>query len=298
MPRYSLVASYYDINERNPKLRYKNEIEINIPGRDLSTLQSIDEFTAGLTQTEIFLVLKKILGIYDKNQLAVKYKKSKTAEPKYYKIIENNKNFIPCTKITQSETIWIDGQHRTILPVPRSSELFQRELAELLEIIENKDLGYFEQKYPYDDELKLYVTRYINTYYEEEYSQRENLEIIKKEFSNYRTFRKWILAADLRIYHRENYLEKKKYVIKEEDKSKIKKILKSVKEIADEYEKEFNKNEENKNNGITYKQQTINKYNTSYLDEDKEEFLEEDEYAFLDDEVEGNNFGYNKKIKK
>ena len=29
MPKYHLVASYYDMYERNPNLRYKDEVEIS-----------------------------------------------------------------------------------------------------------------------------------------------------------------------------------------------------------------------------------------------------------------------------
>ena len=284
MPKYHLVASYYDLYEKNPNLKYKNEIEINLPGIDLSTLQAIDSFTASHTSLEIFEILRKELGITGRNQLAIKFQKNKIANPVYYKIIENNQEFIPCTKHNNLISYYVGDKFVRTLAVHRTP-LFGKELRILSKLINEKKIEEFKRLYPYpNSDLYYLVTRFINTSYDTPEAEIEDLKLIEKEFSRYKTFRGWIIAKENKNKElkketkKDEKIETKQDNPREKQKEKLK--VKSSREYSEEYEQDFDK--KHKDMGITYESNKVYQYNTRNLDYDKEEFLSEDEMSYIE----------------
>lgn len=282
MPKYHLVASYYDLYEKNPNLKYKNEIEINIPGIDLSTLQAIDSFTASHSKLEIIDLLNDELGITGRNSLAIKYQKNKTANPVYYKIIENNQEFIPCTKNNNLISYYVGDKFVRTLAVHRTP-LFVKELSVLGKIIYEKNLEEFERLYSYpNSDLYYLVTRFINTSYDTPEAEIEDLKLIEKEFSRYKTFRGWIIAKENKknYQNKENAPQEKAKIKENGPVAKNKKTVQSIEKYSEEYEQYFD--EKHKNMGITYKSKKTHQYNTRGLDHDEEEFLNEGEMRYIE----------------
>lgn len=202
MPKYNLIASYYDMFEVDRTKRYKNSIAIDGEklGVDLSTLQAIDKFTSSHNRSQIFQILENQLGIQGKNHLAIQYKKNQNAEPEYYRIIENYPEFTPCTKIEagkQKLEYKAFSKKYTALGVPQNVELFQKEKERLFTLIE--EANYEEiKKYLHPQSL---LSRLIEEYFfgahdNIETSRAELKEIIKKEFTRYKTFRGWIVNKE------------------------------------------------------------------------------------------------------
>lgn len=283
MPKYHLVASYYDLYEKNPNLKYKNEVEINIPGIDLSTLQAIDLFTASHSKLEIIDLLNDELGITGRNSLAIKYQKNKSSNPVYYKIIENNKEFIPCTNCTKNDNLisyYVGDKFVRTLSVLHTP-LFVKELRVLVKIIYEKNIEEFKRLYPYpNSDLYYLVTRFINTSYDTPEAEIEDLKLIEKEFSRYMTFRGWIIAKENKNKELDREPINEKRIETKQEKSKTKIQVKSIKEYIEESIQQFDK--KNKDNGITYAKVKAHQYNTSNLDNDKEEFLTEYEMGDIE----------------
>lgn len=291
MPKYHLVASYYDIFEKNSSLRYKNEIEISLPGIDLSTLQAIDNFTASHSQIEIYKILEQQLGIAGRNQLSIKYQKNKTSNPIYYKVIKNNPEFVSCTQNNKLASYWIGNKNVRSLVVSRYTPLFEKELSNLLKIIENRNLEEFHQMYPYENsDLYFLVKRYIGTSFDTMEASQTDLDLIIKEFSRYKTFRGWIVAKEKTKDYQKGFT-KFTTNVKPQPFSQKPIPVHSIEEHAAEYQRNFDNDSENKKNGITYESYQTYQYNTAHLEEDKEEFLEENEmdlisgtFAFFENE--------------
>lgn len=280
MPKYHLVASYYDMFEKNPNLKYKNEVKISLPNIDLSTLQAIDFFTASHTSLEIFKIIKEQLGISGRNQLSIKYEKNKADKPDYYRVITNNPEFATCTKKNELIGYWVGDNYIKTLAVPMYSPLLEKEFQELKTIIETKDLDQFEQMFPYkNSNLHFLVTRYIASSYDTNEAMQADLKTIEKEFSRYKTFRGWIIAKEKAKSYRRT--QTSSAINNQPTGQKPKETIEpqSIKKYAEEYQKEFDKI--NKDKGITYDSYQTYQYNTSHLEMDKEEFLEESEMSFL-----------------
>ena len=279
MSKYCLVASYYDMFEKNPSLKYKNEVVIDLPNIKLTTLQAIDKFTASHTRMEIFNILEKELGITGRNQLAVKFQMNKSSMPNYYKVIENNPEFVSCTEDNELK-IYFDGTRALAV---KESLFFLKEWRELLKVIEKRDLEAFRQMYPYEGRNLTYlVERFVNSSYDTGEEYMRELDIIKKELGKYKTFREWILAKDKNMTYKKSSVVKKT-TTKQSIKFGLENIPKqTIQEIENDYEREFNNDEKNKDRGITYQSYQTYQYNVAYLDEDKEEFLEDEEIGFDD----------------
>lgn len=278
MSKYTLVASYYDKYEKNSNLKYKNEVEVSLSEIDLSTLQAIDNFTSSHTYFEIFQLLEYEKDIKGKNHLAIKYQKNKTSKPTYYKVIENRKDFTPCTKDNVLKTYPSINKMITSLVVQNNNELFQKEKRKLSNIIEERNFEDFIKCFPYENsDLYHLVNRYINTDYDNDTARYEDYQKIMNEFSRYKTFRGWFVITNLDT-------PKKNITKIEKQPSNDYQTYKPIFPKTREYhEEEYRKNFEQQNN-ISYETYQTYKYNTSSLQDDKEEFLEEEEISRLQEQ--------------
>ena len=272
MSKYSLVASYYDRYEKNPNLKYKNEVEINLPNADLSTIQAIDYFTTSHSKIDIFRLIEKYQKITGKNHLAIKVKRGNEVD--YFRVIYDNKSFIDCTKNNPSKTYQISGKYRTTLVVPDNADLFQTEKRKLLQILEERDFLEFQKIYSYQDDLEFLVRRYLNSFYDTENARLTELSLIILEFSRYMTFRKWIIDQEKQkqLQKETTSNHQKKNIKASPVCQQSKPIVPSKEEYEEEYEKKFIQL-----HNISYATYQMRQYNTSHLEEDKEEFLEEHE---------------------
>lgn len=276
MSKYYLVASYYDMYQRN----YKNEIVLNLPTVDLSTIQAIDYYTSSHTSQEIFNQIEQTMGVKGLNHLSIKYYKNKYAKPSYSRTIENDPDFLPCTQNITSKA-----------PVVSSKiELFQKEKSQLLNLLEKRDLESFQANYPFQDQFSFLVTRWINASYDEPEAEQEELKNILLEFSRYETFRGWIVVAKSKQKFYQKVVTRKS-IINPVSKSQPL-TVKSISDYEEEYQKKFA--EQNK---VSYGSYQTYQYNTSHLEEDKEEFLEEQEVNQLY-ETSDTNESYFSKIKR
>lgn len=277
MSKYSLVASYYDQYEKTNQ-KYKNEIEINIPGVDLSTIQAIDFFTSSHTKSEIFTLLEQTIGLTERNHLAIKYQKRKTEDSDYFKVIYNHPDFASCTKDNTSKTYQIDEKYISTKLIQNHNDLFQLEKRKLLQLLEARDVSKFQEYYPYQDDFSYLVNRYFNSSYDTEYDNQRDLNLILLEFSRYTTFRKWIIAQEK---NKKGFRESSYYSIKKPISSipTAKSSSASVRSV-EEYEQEYQKKFESAYH-IPYETYQTTQYNTSHLEEDKEEFLETEEIEQL-----------------
>jgi len=264
MSKYHLVASYYNLYQK----KYENEIEVTIPGIDLSTIQAIDYYTSSHTNQEILSKIEQVTGIKGLNHLSIKYYKNKTAKPIYYHIIEYFPEFTPCTKSTITKQYKLLGKLMVTSVVLNDIELFQKEKSELLQIIEKRNLEAFEKRYPYNDQFYFLVTRIITSSYDEQQEMQNDLNQAMLELSRYKTFRGWIVAKQKEKKYQP--ITRKDNTLQKEKKEPI-----TVKSIS-EYEEEYTKIYEEKNKQ-SYQKNFAYQYNTSHLDEDAEEFLEIDE---------------------
>lgn len=199
MSKYNLVASYYDIFEIDSTKRYKDSVVIDGEklGIDLSTLQAIDKFTSSHNRFQIFQILENELGIQGKKHLAIQYKKNQNAKPEFYRTIDDYPEFVSCTKIdeeNQKLEYWAFSRKYTSLAVPSNAELFQSEKAKLFNLIEKEN---YEEILKYLHPKSL-LSRLIEEYFfaphdNVEEARLELKEIIRKEFSRYKTFRGWII---------------------------------------------------------------------------------------------------------
>ena len=69
MPKYYLVASYYD----KYKNQFQNEFVVTLPGIDLTSIQAIDSFTASHTLIELLQLIEQETHRQGLNHLAIKY---------------------------------------------------------------------------------------------------------------------------------------------------------------------------------------------------------------------------------
>ena len=277
MSKYSLVASYYNMYTKT----YQNEITINLPEINLSTLQNIDNFTSKHSTYEILqLIKKKYPNVHDLNHIAVKYTKNKSANPVYYRVLDNNPEFTPCTENNTLKQYRIGNQYITSLTVPNSAPLFQKEKENLVELIETKNLIGFRNLYPHHDNLVFLVTRYINTSYDDDSSRERDFNLIMTEFSRYITFRGWIINKE----KQQEYLYQPRPIAYAPNPNPPKKIKKgkvpSIEENEAEYIRKFEEDHKDSNNKeykYSYNTYQAEMHNREYLEEDKEEFLSERE---------------------
>lgn len=269
MSKYYLVASFYNMYTRS----YENETIVNLPGVDLSTLQAIDNFTCTHNNSEIISIIEKEMGYQEFNHLAIKYYKTKSSKPTYYKTITNNLLFKKCTLNLVSKKYNIRGQVISALTIP-NNKLFIMEKSKLISIIESKDINNFKKIYPYDNVFSRSVIDYMSIIHDNQEEQQQELNLILTEFSRYKTFRGWITSQQTKNYQINNHPQTSKKSLPSQSQIKPKTIItKSIKEHEADYIENFNKD-----NPISYEEHQTNLYNRAYLeDEDKEEFLEPSE---------------------
>lgn len=191
MSKHKLVASYYDFFTKE----YKDEIAIQIPGIDLSTVQAIDAFTANHTKDEILKILEDT-GIKGKNHLAVVY------QNKYhYRAIINEPNFFPCTKILPEQKAiktWFRGKVISLMMIPNKEiiPLYQEELEYLQNILRNNERDTYEElkKNLKSTNLSDALNWYFEASFDNETDMQEARRKIEQIFSNYTDFRAWYIA--------------------------------------------------------------------------------------------------------
>lgn len=293
MPKYQLVASYYDMFEKDPTKKYKYQeiIDQEKLGIDLSTLQAIDRFTSNYTKDELLQYLYKKLNITGKNQLSIIFQKNKQTEPINFSIIEKNPEFTSCIKIgnLDKNTDFVDyyafNQRRVTIKVNTSSELFKQELETLKYLLEQSTYEELYNRYPYPTS---WLLRLAYQYY---YGAHDNIEqekeywknLVIKEFSSYKTFRGWILnKTKIRTNIRPEILINNP--TPKPTPRRTEEVL-TAEEYSKQYEQEFNEDKKNKAARITYQSKKTYEYNTSHLDDDKEEFLTEEEHKNLYEEI-------------
>lgn len=249
MSKYYLVANYYDKNTSS----YSNEVILNPPGVDLSTLSKIDAFTSKYGSYEILKLMEKIFNNVNINHLAIKYYEYDT--PKYLKIIEKNLDFHKLALTT-----YRDSKNKSNM-VSINSLYFKKEFNDLMSILSQEDMNIasFLEHYDKDDKLLSLVNKYLYFSFdnEEDLINKKNLLTqIKQEFSKYNVFRRWI-------------------------------ILKNKRNLRKVYNTNVKKNSTNANANSNKTTTTpsysnlVEEHNLKYLDQDKEEFLEESEMGIM-----------------
>lgn len=288
MSKYYLVASHYNMYQKT----YQDEIIVNLPSVDLSTIQAIDYFTSSHNRTELLQLIEQETNKHDLNHLAIKYYKNKDAIPNYFRVIEDNselsqllkenQTYLSKNKNARTTEYYLSGRTYRFSAVNPNNPYFLKELRKILKIIEAKNLSAFETIYPYhNDTLHFLVTRYINASYDNEFASQEELKLIMKEFSRYKTFRGWVVA----IEKRSKILKKPKptvlsnFNIQENPPKKAAIKTKTIEEYSEDYAKDFEEK-----HGMNYQSYQTMKHNLSYLEEDKEEFLEDSEIDNMYDE--------------
>ena len=270
MQKYFLVASYYNLHTR----KYEEETIVNIPQVDLTTLQSIDHYTSRKTHTELLNEISSQLKNPRINHIAIKFYKTKNSDPEYYKVIEDNPSFSNCALDLTSQPITYRIFNKVISSpsIKSTNQLLIKEKEKLKTILETKDANEFKKIYPRENMFSTLVLGYINSDYDEYDEQQRILKSIEQEFSRYKTFRGWIVSQ-------ENLKTKSPTIIPRinprpqvQPPTRNQKI-KTIQENEEEYEKNFQDE-----NNTSYQAYQTRKFNTHYLDEDKEEFLDIDEY--------------------
>lgn len=275
MTKYYLVASHYDMYTK----QYQNEVVVNIPNVDLTTIQAIDYFTSSHSKSELLQIVSDITKIPNLNQLAIKCYKNKKSSPSYGRIIENNPQFASLIKEgLEKKEYYLDGKKYEFLAVKSNNLFFLKELRKIMKIIQSKDLKTFTETYPYENTLSHLVTRYMNSSYDNQESEIEELNRIEKEFSRYKTFHDWIIAQEKNIKKYQKSVQKQTLQpIKKTTPKKNSKIeAKTIEEYESSYEQDFEKQ-----NGFSYQAHQTMEHNLSHLDEDEEEFIEEQELNMM-----------------
>lgn len=265
MSRYYLVGSYYDIYNKS----YTNEhIIYKIDGISLSSIDKIDNFTSSHSKGEILKMLEDDLGIKGINHLSIKYSKSDSDFPVYYKLIDNNKMFNDCVNSCIIKEANQLNSYRRTLVVSLDNELFKEELKLLLDIISKKDYQLFRSVYSKENYFSFLVKSYINSCYDNELYEEEDLKKIVLEFSIYMTFRSWIVSKQI-----SGKIKKSSKPVKKFDNNKQNIGVSSIDNCEKEYEERFYLDK-----GITY-----NEYMTNQFNNESEEFLDEDEYSSMNE---------------
>lgn len=252
MRKYSLVA----INCDNSCVRREQEIKLD--GVDLSHLFTIDNFTSGMSLSNLWNLIWDSYDLKGFNRLAVKLVMKKGGRPIYYDVIVNNE-IINCCSSTVDRKYFDSGKSRYAYVIRRDNPWFQDEYTRLMNFVDSYDIPKYRDDYFYNNkELYKLIWRYISSFYDiYEESDRDGLRsLIEDEFSKYVTFRKWIVNLE-RIYS------------------------KGPDKVNCEYTN----------------QELADMYNRRYLDEDKEEFIEPEEVGQMG-LVDDGYFGNKRRIKK
>lgn len=288
MQKYYLVASHYNIR----KNKYENEFVVTLPGIDLTSIQAIDSFTASYTLSELLQLIEQETHRQGLNHLAIKYYKNKKMDPKPRRIIENNPDYAKLAKESlRKREYYLLGQKYEFYAVNYENLFFLKNLRKVIEMIANRDSDGFNELYPYEDNFKWLVTRFISSSYDTADSEKEDLLKIKKEFSRYTTFRKFIIAEEKRK-EKKNQINTQKSIIPNNDSKKTNNNPKKRSKVNSKSIEEYNKlYEENfqKENAISYQTYQTMQHNLSHLELDKEEFLEEQELDIMYEPLEENN---------
>lgn len=275
MSKYYLVASYYNLRTNT----YEKEVIIDsLKGVNLNTLYAIDSFTSRHTSLNILNLIEKEKNKQGLNHLAIMYLKNKNSSPIYYRVIDNDSKFKECIEESDVSINKVLGKTKNTIYINRNNELYRNELKKLLNIINKRDYKLFESIYPYDNDFKFLVKRYLTTSYDTRDAELEDYYQILVEFSRYKTFRGW--------YMNQNKLKNNLSTKQKKNTSSIKKNIPtkknitSIEEHEQEYEKQFASNM-----GISYSSFNTNKYNA-----ENEEFLDEDEYKSMQDDYDDTNY--------
>lgn len=186
MKKYSLVASSY-----NPITKsYENEQEIIINDMCLNNLAAIDKYTSEYTSEDFYqkLDVEKKFTI-----ISIKYLRSKSSAPIYMPIIFNNEIISSC--VDELETKRFCNYPNYDYAINKRNPYFQSELRVLKKIIETKNLEVLNSLFSPNDKFGNMIKRYILTDYDvnEQNEKKQDLNIIIKEFSRYKNFRRWIV---------------------------------------------------------------------------------------------------------
>ena len=123
--------------------------------------------------------------------------------------------------------------------------------------------------------------RLIDEYFNAPHDNDQDKELIKRvieiEFSRYKTFRGWMIVKGNPAYYERRNNPPTNQVTPSIPKKTI--TPKTHEEYEEEYKQKFNK--DNKDRKITYDSNQTYLYNTSRLEEDKEEFLEESDFSSI-----------------
>lgn len=186
MKKYSLVASSY-----NPITKsYENEQEIIINDMCLNNLAAIDKYTSEYTSEDFY----QKLGIREKMiTISIKSLNPKSLNPIYMPIIFNNEIISSCVDELESKRFYNYPNYD--YAINKRNPYFQSELRVLKKIIETKNLEVLNSLFSPNDKFGNMVKRYILTDYDvnEQNEKKQDLNIIIKEFSRYKNFRRWIV---------------------------------------------------------------------------------------------------------
>lgn len=266
MGKYFLVSSYYDGSS------FSHEKMISeISGNVLDDLRKIDFFTASHPSSFIFQLLEEELKLTNLNQLSVCYYRSQNSTPDYYHAIIHYPEYaemIQSMPLKKASYYRSDGRRIDAFLIPYMNPLFKKKFDEIDGILERRDTQLFQQLYPYHNEFSFLVNRFCGSSFdssEEVYLEREK---IRREFSNYKTFRGWIVLEERRKKKGSSFA--KKQVRNNDGGSCV--VRNHYQNDEEEFLAQFREQ-----HGISYEVFLKNQHNFCGLDEGKEEYLDVDE---------------------
>ena len=288
MAKYYLIASYYNAYTRS----YHNQTKVKLENIDLSTIQAIDHFTSSYDKIDILTRINKEMNVEEINHLAIMYIKDENHPVDYYPIIEKNTDFSKIKKEIETDISYKNNKPKINYRIKsnQSSTYINNEFEKILRILRTGNIDDFKKLYPYQDDLYNLVNRYLNFYSnkdglneEDERARLTDLAAIKKEFLNYITFRKWIIAEQKR-QNRYIIRPNRQQIQPQQPQQQVpRKKITNERKTVEQYEEEFIKEYEEKNK-IGWKKDQIISHNHFQLEEEKEEYLEEHEYDMMYEE--------------
>ena len=208
MGKYDLVGSNYDRYSKGNK--YKNEVVIKVPGVNLTTLEEIDDFTAGYAS---FRELSQNLpSIYQtKNTISIRGN-AKNGYYFYKSVIYNNEPLKEIIRSLTSATISTPTGYRSIKKITSNNQLFQDSFANLKKLIAAQRIEALNSIFGEKSDFVFLLNRYFSSAKEEDAILTEEREL-EENFRNYEVFRKFltnkskILVTNLDINSKKNLAE-------------------------------------------------------------------------------------------
>lgn len=274
MAKYYIEVSKYDKKSGEFK---EPKIIKEINGKIFENLFEIDAFTASLKdKDELFSVIRRENEDIDKE-----YNSARILSRKNYTIIYDEKDMVEfANSCNLKDIIKYDGTQSKSYVVDTKLESFQKIKQLVIDILNSKDLSRIEELSMYssrESDIVFLISRYMNTFYDNELEKEKDLKKIMDELKRYKTIRSVYVSKQKKRQYvpksnqiarkKEELLKLRKEVVKQNKLKEIKTIEQNEQEFALKFEKD---------NGINWETYNMLMHNMAD-DDDKEEFLDEEE---------------------